>query len=185
MWATGARLYRRRGFLDASLGASSWHEALSFIAGFERERAIREIQFWGHGKWGDARIGDECFDERRLLPSDPLAPLLATLQKRIHSPEALFWFRTCETLGATRGQSFAVALSERLGCRVAGHTFVISYWQSGLHVLAPGNRPSWDPAEGLARGTPDAPLSAKHSLPNSPNTITCWQSAIPPNFCRG
>jgi len=182
IWAAGARLYRARGALDATFGAGSWEEALSFVAGFEPDRPIGEIQFWGHGKWGDARIGQECFDERRLLRSDSLAPVVAAIKRRIESPEALFWFRTCETLGATRGQSFALALSELLGCRVAGHTFVISYWQSGLHVLAPGQRPGWDPAEGLVQGTPDAPLRASHSLPNLPNTITCWQSSIPSDF---
>jgi hypothetical protein len=182
IWASGARLYRWRGFLDASIAARSWDEALSFLAGFEPERPIAEIQFWGHGKWGDASIGEERFDERRLLRSDPLAPALAAIKKRLQSPEALFWFRTCETLGAARGQSFAVALAESLGCRVAGHTFVISYWQSGLHVLGPGEQPTWDPAEGLIAGTPDAPQRARHSLPYAPNTITCWASSIPEDF---
>lgn len=182
IWSAGALLYRRRGSLDASLGASSWDEALGFIAGYEPERPLAEIQFWGHGKWGDARIGEERFDERRLLRGDSLAPALAAIEKRLVSSEALFWFRTCETLGATRGQRFACALGERLGCRIAGHTFVISYWQSGLHVLAPGERPSWDPAEGLVAGTPNAPERASHSLPSSPNTITCWESRIPAGF---
>jgi len=182
VWGAGARLYRARGALEATFGALSWDEALSFIAGFEPERPIGEIQFWGHGKWGSALIGDDRFDERSLLHNDALAPALSAIRKRLHSARSLFWFRTCETLGATRGHDFAAALSERLGCRVAGHTFVISYWQSGLHVLAPGQRPSWDPAEGLVQGTPDAPLRASHSLPNLPNTITCWQSSIPSDF---
>jgi hypothetical protein len=179
IWASGARLYRWRGFLDASLAARSWDEALRFLAGFEPERPIGEIQFWGHGKWGDARIGDERFDERRLLRSDPLRPVLTAIQRRLSSPEALFWFRTCETLGAARGQRFAAAFGEAMGCRVAGHTFVISYWQSGLHVLGPGERATWDPTEGLIEGSADVPLRARHSLPNSPNTISCLQSRIP------
>jgi hypothetical protein len=182
IWAAGARLYRARSSLDATLGAASWEEALSFVAGFEPERPIGEIQFWGHGKWGIALIGDDRFDERRLLWNDALAPALSAIKKRLPATRALFWFRTCETLGATRGHDFAAALSERLGCRVAGHTFVISYWQSGLHVLEPGRRPGWDPAEGLVRGTAGAPLQARHSLPHLPNTITCLQSSIPSDF---
>jgi hypothetical protein len=182
VWAAGARLYRRRGLLDASLGAASWQEALSFIATFSPEQPIAEIQFWGHGKWGDARIGEERFDERRLLASDELRPALGAIKKRLCSRDALFWFRTCETLGATRGQRFAAAFSEVLGCRIAGHTFVIGYWQSGLHVVAPGEHPSWDPAEGLVEGTADTPLRARHSLPGSPNTITCLESRIPSGF---
>jgi hypothetical protein len=181
IWAAGARLYRQRGLLDASRGVASWEEGLGFIAEQRPDQPIAEIQFWGHGKWGDARVGAQRFSARNLSPEDPLAPLLARIKRRLLGAEALFWFRTCETLGAKPGQRFATALGDALGCRVAGHTFVIAYWQSGLHVLAPGETPGWDVEEGLAAGTGDAPLRARHSLPWAPNTITCLQGRIPAN----
>jgi len=179
IWAAGARLYRHRSLLGASLGVSSWQEGLNFIAKFRPERPIAEIQFWGHGKWGDARIGAERFSERSLSRNDALAPLLGRIGSRLAGKDALFWFRTCETLGTEHGQRFATALGDSLGCRVAGHTFVIAFWQSGLHVLAPGEAPTWDPEEGLLEGTSKEPRRARHSLPNAPNTITCFEGRIP------
>ena len=77
---------------------------------------------------------------------------------------------------------FARALGDYLGARVAGHTFVIGYFQSGLHSLAPGMAPSWSPAEGLSRGTPAAPEAAFGSGPRLPNTVTCFDSKVPEGF---
>jgi hypothetical protein len=92
------------------------------------------------------------------------------------------WFRTCETFGADRGQRFACALGDRMGVRVAGHTFVIGVWQSGLHALDPGARPSWDPREGLVEGNAARPIRAAPSMPGAPNTITCFSGSIPESF---
>ena len=36
------------------------------------------------------------------------------------------------------GHDFARAWTDFFGSRAAGHTFIIGYWQSGLHTLAPG-----------------------------------------------
>jgi len=65
------------------------------------------------------------------------------------------------------------ALADFAGVRVAGHTFEIGFFQSGLHVLAPGAAPDWAESEGLARGTPEAPERSLPSGPREPNTITC------------
>lgn len=70
-------------------------------------------------------------------------------------------------------------LADWSGARVAGHTRVIGFHQSGLHGLSPGMRPSWSVAEGLARGTPDAPELAEGSRPWAPNTITCLHNSVP------
>ena len=151
------------------------------MAVFAQDGPIAELQFWGHGKWGQALIDGESLDRRALLPGHPLEPGLAAFRERLTS-DALVWFRTCETLGAVPGQDFARALGDYLGARIAGHTFVIGYFQSGLHSLAPGDRPSWSPAEGLSRGTPEAPAAALSSSPSEPNTVTCFDGSIPEGY---
>lgn len=175
-WRVGAGLYRARGWLDASLGVTSFDQALDFLA--RAEEPIGEIQFWGHGKWGRALVDRESFDRSALAPGHRLRPKLEAVRERL-APDALVWFRTCETLGAHAGQDFARALGDFLGARVAGHTFVIGFWQSGLHALAPGAAPDWAPDEGLAVGTPDRPERAHVSAPDRPNTITCFTGRWP------
>jgi len=175
-WRVGARLYEARGLLDTSYGATSFDEALDFLA--RAERPIGEIQFWGHGKWGRALIDRESFDRSTLAPAHRLRPKLDAVRERL-APEALIWFRTCETLGARPGHDFARALADFTGARVAGHTFVIGYFQSGLHALSPGETPSWDPTEGLAAGTAERPERAHASSLDQPNTITCFTGRLP------
>jgi hypothetical protein len=177
-WAAGARLYRARGWLDGARGAASWSEAFDYLASAAPDRQLAEIQFWGHGKWGDARIGDERFDVRSLSRGHPHATALDGVRARF-AEDALFWFRTCETLGANAGKELARVLGDALGCSVAGHTHVIDFFQSGLHALRPGRTPSWDPAEGLAAGTPERPLRALRSHPALPGTITCLDGQLP------
>jgi hypothetical protein len=178
IWAAGNLLYRARRSVDAGFGARSFAEALAWIEATRPGAPIAEIQFWGHGKWGDIRIGDERLDERALLAAAPHSAAMTRVRQRL-APGALLWLRTCETFGADRGQSFARALSERWACRVAGHTYVIDLWQSGLHALAPGETPDWSAAEGLAEGSPRAPKRARRSTPAEPRTISCFSGALP------
>lgn len=177
-WQVGSYLYRGLGRIDAALGARSFDEAFTWLASYERERPITELQFWGHGKWGRALIDRESFDRRALSARHALHDPLRAFRERL-SDGALVWFRTCETLGAEAGHSFASALSDFLGASVAGHTFVIGFFQSGLHRLRPGARPNWSTSEGLSRGTPQAPEAAFDSSPEQPNTITCLTGRIP------
>jgi len=177
-WRAGARFFRARGCIDAYFGAESFAEALAWAASLQPDRAIGEVQFWGHGKWGRALIAQESFDRSALEPLHPLRPTLEALRERL-TPGSLFWFRTCETLGAGAGHDFARALGDFTGASIAGHTFEIGYFQSGLHCLAPGAAPEWDAAEGLLAGTPEAPLRACTSGPRQPSTITCWVDRVP------
>lgn len=177
-WWAGARLYRGRGLLDDFLGAASWSEALDYLAEHRAEHPLAEVQFWGHGKWGDARIAADVLDERALLRSHPLHAKLARVRQRL-TPGALWWFRTCETFGAERGQHFARAFADFLGARTASHTFVIGYWQSGLHALDPGKAPDWSPEEGLIEGSARSPVRAAWSAPGQTNTISCLQGKLP------
>src|SRR5512140_2188141 len=169
-WAAGSVLYRGLGRIDAARGVASWDEALAWI-GAQRE-PIEELQYWGHGKWGCALVDRDVLDAGAL---ERLAPLRERL-----APDALVWFRTCETFGARAGSEFAARLADYLGARVAGHTFVISVQQSGLHGRVPGARADWSPDEGLAEGAPDAPRRAKPSRPWEPRTVTCFAGAVPP-----
>lgn len=180
-WRAGASLYSGLGRLDRWRGVSSWQEALAWLVSVDEPRPVGEVQFWGHGKWGLARVGDEPLDRSCLDAGHLLGSRLAALRRRL-VPGALWWFRTCETLGAAAGQDFARALSDVLGATVAGHTFVIGFYQSGLHRLRPGETPGWSPAEGLRRGTPVAPEEALSSSPLAPNTITCLRGSIPARF---
>jgi len=109
---------------------------------------------------------------------------LAALREQL-APGALVWFRTCETLGAAAGIDFAERLADFLGARVAGHTYVIGFHQSGLHGLPPGTRADWSPTEGLADGTAEAPRRAKWSHRLAPRTITCLGGEVPEPWFAG
>jgi hypothetical protein len=180
-WQCGTWLYRGLGRIDAAFGARSFDEAFAWLSRHDRDRPIAELQFWGHGKWGRALIDEESFDRTALAPGHRLAAGVAAFRERL-VPGGLVWFRTCETLGAVPGQDFARALGDHLGARVAGHTFVIGYFQSGLHSLSPGAVPQWSASEGLADGSPEAPRAALTSGRKRPNTVTCFHGVIPDGF---
>jgi hypothetical protein len=173
IWAAGARLYKGVRRVDAVQGVASWDEALTWL-GSQRE-PIDEIQYWGHGKWGLAYVGDDVLDATAF---DKRAAQLAAIRERL-APNALVWFRTCETFGAKPGTDFAERLADYFGARVAGHTYIIAFHQSGLRGLAPGARADWSVEEGLAEGTPERPVRAKWSKPWHPRTVTALTGSVP------
>jgi hypothetical protein len=180
-WAAGAWLYRLLGRLDRWRGVDSWAEALGWLAGLDAP--IAEVQLWSHGQWGNARIAGEVLDRPALQPGHRHHGALGAVAERmLPGGESLWWFRTCQTFGARAGHDFARAWTDRLGCRGAGHSFIIGPWQSGLHSLSPGAVPAWSVEEGIAAGSPDAPAKALWSKPWSPNTITCFHGRIPAGF---
>lgn len=176
-WSAGSGLYRGLGRIDAARGVASWGEALDWLASCDEP--IDELQYWGHGTWGCARVAAESLDVRSLARGHVHRAGLDALRAKL-APDALVWFRTCETFGAQSGIAFAEQLAEFLGARVAGHTYVIGFHQSGLHGLAPGRRADWAPDEGLLEGTPAAPVRARSSRPWAPRTITCLAGRVPP-----
>lgn len=182
-WASGQYLYKALGRIDRSLGVDSWDEALHWLGHVGGDRPIEEIQYWGHGKWGLARVDMVAFDADALAPTHRWASALDRIAERL-LPDARsqVWFRTCETLGCVPGQEFAQRLTERLGCRVAGHTYIIGHWQSGLHSLAPGETPSWSTSEGLKGGSPEDPTSAYWSKAWHPNTISFLHGQVPAGY---
>jgi hypothetical protein len=182
-WGSGGALYGtllRR--LDMWQGARSWAEALGWLARAGGDRPIAEVQFWGHGKWGKAFIDREPLGAEALVAGHPLRRDLEAIRERLSGPEALWWFRTCETFGALPGHDWARRLTDFLGCRAAGHTYIIGVWQSGLHSLAPGTAPTWSPQEGLKAGTSAAPQEAEWSRRRAPNTIHCLSGQVPAGY---
>jgi hypothetical protein len=170
-WVLGARVYGGLGRLDNHCGVRSWVEALSFLADVgSPDEPLDEVQFWGHGLIGRAFIGRDVLDIDALGANHPTAALWARVRARL-TPSSLWWFRTCDTFGCRTGHQFASAFGSELGCRVAGHTFIIGPWQSGLHSLLPGATPSWSIDEGTG--------VERWSRPGAPNTIHCLQGSIP------
>jgi len=177
-WGSGSLLYRALGRVDGAHGTQSLEEGLRWLSTHRTDERIAEVQYWGHGKWGRIHVGRESLDRAALARGHRHHGALAALRERL-TPQALVWFRTCETFGATAGQDFARAWTDFFGCSAAGHTFVIGYWQSGLHLLSPGGVPHWPVGEGLVQGSPHRPERAASSLPNRPNTITCFTGRVP------
>lgn len=180
-WIAGALLYQGLGRLDASRGVTTWEEGLHWLADHQVERPIAEVQFWGHGKWGEARVAGDILDERSLVAGHTHEAALRRVRARL-TDDALFWFRTCETFGAHKGHAFARDFTDYLGCAGAGHTFIIGPWQSGLHRLAPGATPHWSADEGIEEGSAALPTRALWSGRRAPNTITCLHSVVPSGF---
>lgn len=174
-WSVGGGLYRMTHQLDAVHGITDWSEGLAWLATFD---AIDEVQFWGHGHWGRAQVGREPLDRSALQRGHALHRDLEAVRDRL-TPESQWWFRTCDTLGAQRGQDFTMAFADFLGCAVAGHTHIIGVLQSGLHRLAPGRRPHWSALEGVAEGTAQEPTRSTWSGPGAPNTIHMLQGRVP------
>jgi hypothetical protein len=180
-WGAGSVLYRGLGRLDAAYGATSWEDALGWLGTFEPSRAVAEVQYWGHGRWGQVLVDRDVLDARALAPEHRLARRLAAVRERLlPGGQALVWLRTCEAFGADAGHDFAMRLADGLGARVAGHTFIIGALQSGLHGLVPGHTPDWNPEEGIAEGTPATPRRAHGSGVLRPNTVTCFSAEVPP-----
>jgi len=178
-WFLGSHLYKALDRIDHARPVRTWSEALEWLATVRPEEPIDEIQFWGHGKWGEVFIDGAPLDARALSPEHEHHAHPARIRERIRGPQSLWWFRTCETFGCRPGMDFAEAWVDFFECRAAGHTFIIGPWQSGLHTLSPGQRASWPKGEGLSEGTPDEPLKALWSGPTQPNTITCLHNTFP------
>jgi hypothetical protein len=130
-------------------------------------RSIAEIQFWGHGRWGGLWIEDELLEVDALSPGHRHHERLAAIATRL-TPQSLWWFRSCDVFGTETGHQFARAWTRFFGCRAAGHTYTINMLQSGLHVLAPDEEPTWSVTEGVTPGLDHAATSSVFA----PNTIS-------------
>lgn len=182
-WASGAWLYRALGRFDAHFGAPDWTAALAWLAEVTPDRPIEEIQYWGHGKWGNALIDRVGLGIDALEPDhEHFASLSRIRERMLPGGRSLWWFRTCELFGAEPGHAFARGWSDFFDATTAGHTFIIGHWQSGLHSLRPGETPRWSPREGLAEGTPDEPVRAHWSKRSAPNTVSFLSGRVPSGY---
>jgi hypothetical protein len=179
-WAMGSTLYRGLGRVDSAYGAKSWPDALNWLAREGEHTGIDEIQFWGHGTWGNVYIANDILSIRSLHEDHEHYALLQALKSRLRPDgSSLVWFRTCETFGTAAGQAFATKLTQLLHTRAAGHTHVIGVWQSGLHGLNPGDMPHWSSSEGLKDGTAENPKTARESSPNAERSLHFMNGKIP------
>ena len=179
-WWAGGQVYKHFGRFDHVKGCESWEEALEWLCEIGEDEKIAEIQSWTHGSPGKVWMNSESLN-RKSFGYNKFAPLLAKLRKRL-TPESLVWFRTCGLFCGQRGYNFARTWAEKLGCRIAGHTFVIGIFQAGLHTIGPGETPQWYLKEGINEGTADNPLSLRLSMWWSPNMIFCLRSEIPESW---
>ena len=177
-WEVGSALARARGCTDATAGFTGWAEAIEWLAGRAEAGPIGEVQFWGHGKWGEVFFARDALDASALDDQHPLHEGLARIRRAMND-QSRWWFRSCETFGARRGQTFARRWVDFFGCEAVGHTFIIGPWQSGLHRLRPGRSPDWDPREGLLEGDAEAPRRAAWSRAWRPNTVFCLRMDVP------
>jgi hypothetical protein len=188
-WVLGTWLYVFFGRAQARYGAESWDDALDWlISQAKPQLPIHEIQFWGHGSPGRAVIGTTFLGVGTsfALRSPRLAHLGSMMAANGH-----FWFRTCSTFAGDNGQRLARMMAMALQRRVAGHTFIIWKWHSGLRVVQAPNEQKpipnipWDPSEGILRGTPALPLQMAYGKLTSPRTISCWRTRIPQRWLEG
>lgn len=178
-WAAGARIYSSLGRIDAYYGAKSWLDALEFLKTYEPGRPIGQLQYWGHGTWGRVVIGVDSLSSASFDAGHKHREALDGFKQRLVPGESLVWLRTCEAFGAKVGQDFASRLAGELDARVAGHTYIIGPFQSGLHALRPGDRPKWSAEEGMVDGTGDNPGRARQSTPFAPHTIQFMRNSFP------
>lgn len=175
-WWLGGRLYRGLDRIDAWRGVATWAEAFDWLRSCSTDRKIGEIQFWGHGHWGGLWMDEDVIDAEVMRPGHALYERLATLRDRlVQDGSALWWFRCCDLFGTQIGHDFAREWTRFFGCRAAGHTYTIEFWQSGLHILEPGQEPYWPIDEGVVPGM----SHARESYRGAPRTITCLHNTIP------
>ena len=78
-WWTGGKLYRMLRRFDAYRGVASWDEAFQWLGTFRPDQPIAEVQYWGHGKWGGARVDQQVLDGSALLRDHSLNSGLVTM----------------------------------------------------------------------------------------------------------
>src|SRR4051812_12201178 len=97
-WRVGGWLYGKLGRLDAWCGASRWEEGLEWLLQRSEGTRIRELQYWGHGRWGCILMQRMMLDASALRPGHALYGRMTLLKARF-SPDSLIWLRTCESFG--------------------------------------------------------------------------------------
>lgn len=171
------KLYRTFCHTKLVKGFDSWSDALHWVNGVEYGHPIRSLQVWGRGGFGSVFIGERCLNIRALSTESHFYGDLVTLRARL-TPDATIWFRSSHTFGSDIGQRFAEAFTKFMGCTVAGHTYGLNAFHSGLRTLEPGTKPDWPELEGLVDAR-DGTMQKAGSAPWFPRTILFTQNTIP------
>ncbi len=177
-WRLGGVYHRAALRAHAVFGATSWHEALGFAATTAEtmSRPIDELQFWGHGGFGFMLMDEEPLSAHSI--QDQHSALVHRLKAQLR-PSSLVWFRCCSAFGSADGKHFAKRMAAALGAGIAGHTHIIGFFQSGLHLLRPFAEPHWSDDEGVERNAQGAAQGARESSIRGPNTITALRMGLP------
>lgn len=160
-WFLGCFFQELFGKADAYYGASTWNEALAWLA--HQEGKFTSIQFWGHGSPGRVYMAGEGVSQSTFFP----------LMHKV-TPNTIVWFRSCSVFQGRAGQAFSGELANYLGCTIAGHTRIIGPLQGGLHTRKPNTQPSWPETEVELSG-----LLVKLGLKGGNNTVTCLATDVP------
>lgn len=177
-WRVGVALYRHYPAamrVDATFGATSWTDAVAWLASVRPDEGIDEIQYWGHGLPGRLFVARDVLTAQQLT-SSALADDWRAVAARL-SPSSLLWWRTCSAFAGQAGHTLATTMAAFFNCRVAAHTYVIGPLQSGLHSVTPSRPPTWSIDEGF--GVDGKLLPSK---PWAAHTITCLHGALPANW---
>lgn len=173
-WFANGSLYRSLRTLDAAEGFSTWEEALVWLSTYGSGSRLAEVQFWGHGGPGHAWMNGKVLTSQSFFGH--YGPILRRIVHRL-LPSSTVWFRTSGTFAGEAGHKFSQVWAKSLDCRVAGHTFDLGFFQSGLHIVTPNDVPQWPMTEGIAEGTAAKPITLRKSMPWCVNTLTCLNSA--------
>ncbi len=176
----GGKFYRLFRGVENHAGFDNWHEAFTWLSQVESDAKIDSIQFWGHGFPGGIVMNGEALKSSSLKPQSKHYALLKAIKERL-KPDSVIWLRSCTSFAGSIGKKFAKDLANFFGCTVAGHTFIIGPWQSGLHTLKPNSEPTWTDEEGFELNK-EGVLKTAWSKPWSPNTIFCLTGKIPKNW---
>lgn len=160
-WLLGCVFQKLVGAVDDYYGASSFADAEAWL---KTKGPLTSIQYWGHGSPGVIWLAGEAVPTKAWV----------SLKTLLSGPDAILWFRVCDSFQGASGQNFSRLLANNLNCTIAGHTRIIGLWQGGLYTRTPHSDPSWSVSEG---GEPswlreDFKFWNKH-------TIFCLRTSIP------
>jgi hypothetical protein len=112
---------------------------------------IRRLEFWGHGRPGAMRVGDEEVKVESFAPGHPHGALFAQLRPWL-ADDAVVWFRGCSTFAGTDGKNFARGAAAFFGRRIAvwGQSRLLGFnldWGGTVRLTA-GAEPDWPDVDG-------------------------------------
>lgn len=178
-WWAGGHVYKFFRKIDICKGVESWEEALDWMLSLDSTKKISMIQFWGHGSPGNVFINGDAINTNVLRSNHPLHLKFQALKKKL-TDQSVIWFRSCTVFQGSKGSFFAKRWAQFFNCKIAGHTFVVGPWQSGLHTLVPDQEPYWPLDEGVAEeGKGWNGSASQMSGPFQTNTIFCLRGDIP------